>query len=179
MNLSITNIFIFILVTVLIAVFSWNYSIRDKRLHGIPRFFSFESIILLLILNLKEWFSEPFSFIHILSWIFLIFSAVFGLAGWILLKRKGKSEGAFENTTVLVQTGLYQYIRHPLYSSLLLLGTGIMLKDPGLPQIILSIINFISLFITAKVEEKEMLSRFGDEYKKYKKTTRMFIPYIF
>lgn len=179
LNISLMNIIIFLVLTLITAVFSWNYSIRDKRYHGIPRFFSFEAIILLFMLNIQKWFYEPFSFIRILSWIFLICSAVFGLAGFITLKRKGKSKGAFEETTVLVRTGLYRYIRHPLYSSLLFLGTGIMLKEPLLPQIALGICNFVALYFTAKIEEKEMFLRFGNEYTEYKKSTRMFIPYLF
>lgn len=178
-RISIADIVIFSVITIVIAVFSWNYSIKDKRYHGIPRFFAFESIVILIMLNIKYWFYDPFSFLKILSWIFLILSAVFGLAGWMLLKKHGKSKGAFEETTILVKKGLYKHIRHPLYSSLLLLGTGIMLKDSRIPQLILGIINLTSLYITARIEEKEMFLRFGDEYIKYKHKTKMFIPFLF
>jgi protein-S-isoprenylcysteine O-methyltransferase Ste14 len=36
-----------------------------------------------------------------------------------------------------------------------------------------------SLFITCKVEEKEMLKKFGDEYVIYLTKTKMFIPYLY
>ncbi|MCK7540462.1 MAG: hypothetical protein MZV63_61010 [Marinilabiliales bacterium] len=36
----------------------------------------------------------------------------------------------FEKTTELVTSGIYRYIRHPMYSSLLLLAWGIWLKQP-------------------------------------------------
>jgi protein-S-isoprenylcysteine O-methyltransferase Ste14 len=36
-----------------------------------------------------------------------------------------------------------------------------------------------ALFITCKVEEKEMLKKFGDEYKIYLTKTKMFIPYLY
>jgi len=32
------------------------------------------------------------------------------------------------------------------------------------------------LMATAKAEEKENMTRFGDEYSRYRKTTKMFIP---
>ena len=117
--------------TVVIVLFSWVFSIKEKRYHGIARFFSFESIFMLVLLNYKVWFREPFSLFQIISWIMLIASVYPGIAGYILLKRKGRPEKGFENTTVLVNSGIYRYIRHPLYCSLLLLGTGVYVQGSG------------------------------------------------
>lgn len=91
----------------------------------------------------------------------------------------GKAEGSFENTTVLVRSGIYKYIRHPLYCSLLLLGTGIMFKEPGILQIIFGIINAAAVYFTGKIEEKEMKSKFGHQYTNYMNVTKMFIPFLF
>jgi protein-S-isoprenylcysteine O-methyltransferase Ste14 len=165
--------------TILIVVFSWFFSIREKRYHGIARFFAFESIFVLTILNIRVWFKEPFAWHQIISWILLFASIYPGIAGYLLLKRRGKSEKSFENTTDLVKTGIYKFIRHPLYCSLLVLGTGIMFKDPGNLQIICGFINAVAIYFTAKIEEKEMIFRFGDQYREYMKETRMFIPWVF
>ena len=164
--------------TIIIVVFSWFFSIKFKRYHGIARFFAFESIFILVLLNYKIWFSNPFAFNQIVSWLLLISSVYPGIAGYFLLKRKGKSENSFENTTVLVKTGLYRYIRHPLYCSLLLLGSGIMFKDPGVIQVFIGSVNITAISLTALIEEKEMISKFGDEYKSYMMETKMFIPFI-
>lgn len=172
------NFFIFIIFTIAILIFSWFFSIRQKRYHGIARFFAFESILILLILNITVWFKDPFSPAQIASWILLILSAYFGIAGFVLLKRKGRPGKDFENTTVLVKSGIYGYIRHPLYFSLFLLGTGIMFKNLSTISLIAALVNFVSLFITAKVEEKEMTARFGDAYAEYMKETKMFIPFL-
>jgi protein-S-isoprenylcysteine O-methyltransferase Ste14 len=164
--------------TVLIIIFSWFFSIKYKRYHGITRFFAFESVFILFLLNYREWFFNPFSLLHILSWIVLILSAYAGIAGYLLLKREGKSDKNFENTSVLVKSGLYGYIRHPLYFSIFLFGTGVMLKDAGKIQLILGFINLVAIYLTAKIEEKEMITKFGDEYKVYMKESKMFIPFI-
>lgn len=164
--------------TIIIVVFSWFFSIKFKRYHGIARFFAFESIFILVLLNYKLWFSNPCSFTQIVSWLFLISSVYPGIAGYFLLKRRGKSENSFENTTVLVKTGLYKYIRHPLYCSLLLLGTGVMFKDPGIIQVFIGAVNISAISLTALIEEKEMISKFGDEYKSYMMETKMFIPFF-
>jgi protein-S-isoprenylcysteine O-methyltransferase Ste14 len=172
------NIIAVITGTLIIILFSWHYSIRHKRYHGIPRFFSFESIYLLVLLNIRVWFHDPFSLHQVISWIFLILSAYFGLAGYILLKSKGKAAQNFENTTVLVKSGVYKLIRHPLYFSLFLLGTGVMMKDLSIASILLGTVNFIAVFFTALTEEKEMAGKFGEPYMEYMKETKMFIPYL-
>jgi protein-S-isoprenylcysteine O-methyltransferase Ste14 len=164
--------------TILIVLFSWFLSIRYKRYHGITRFFAFESVFILVLQNYRIWFMNPFSPLHIISWVLLIFSIYPVVAGYLLLKRKGKPDSNFENTSVLVKAGIYGYIRHPLYLSIFLLGTGVMLKDPGSVQIVLGIINLIAIYITSKIEEKEMIAKFGEDYRVYMNETKMFIPFI-
>jgi protein-S-isoprenylcysteine O-methyltransferase Ste14 len=173
------NIYVLVAGTVIIIIFSWFYSVKAKRYHGITRFFSFESIFILFMLNYRSWFRDAFSWHQIVSWIFLFSSIYAGIAGFLTLIKHGKAEKNFENTTVLVRSGIYKYIRHPLYCSLLLLGTGILFKVPGTFQVIFGFINIIAIYFTGKIEEKEMIAKFGDQYIDYMKDTRMFIPFIF
>ena len=172
------NYYVLFTGTILLVLFSWFLSIKYKRYHGITRFFAFESVFILVLLNYRIWFMNPFSPLHIISWVLLIFSIYPVIAGYLLLKRKGKPDSNFENTSVLVKAGIYGYIRHPLYFSIFLLGTAVMLKDPGSAQIVLGIINLIAIYFTAKIEEREMITKFGDDYREYMKETKMFIPFI-
>jgi protein-S-isoprenylcysteine O-methyltransferase Ste14 len=164
--------------TAFIILFSWFLSIKYKRYHGIARFFAFESVFVLLLLNYKVWFVSPFSVTQIISWIFLTLSAYIALAGYLVLKRKGKPNINFENTSVLVKSDLYRFIRHPLYLSVFLFGTGVLLKQPGTNQFILGGVNLTAIYLTARIEEKEMIVKFGDEYRNYMKETKMFIPFL-
>lgn len=164
--------------TILIIIFSWFLSIKYKRYHGIARFFAFESVFILVLLNFRVWFINPFSLFQLVSWFLLMLSIYVVVTGYILLKRKGKPDSNFENTSLLVKSGIYGYIRHPLYLSIFLLGTGIMLKDPSPAQLSLGVINLIAIYITARIEENEMIKKFGDDYRVYMKETRMFIPFI-
>src|SRR5665647_446645 len=97
------NYFALITGTILIILFSWFVSIKYKRYHGIARFFAFESIFILVLLNIRVWFFNPFSLLQIISWILLILSAYFAVTGYLLLKRKGKPDSNFENTSMLVR----------------------------------------------------------------------------
>ena len=172
------NYYVLFAGTVLIVLFSWFLSLRYKRYHGIARFFAFESVFILLLLNYRSWFHNPFSPFQLVSWFLLLFSGYVVITGYLLLKRKGKPDSNFENTSLLVKSGIYAYIRHPLYLSIFLLGTGIMLKNPEPVQLVLGAINLIAVYITARIEENEMAVKFGDDYRNYMRETKMFIPFI-
>jgi len=165
--------------TVFIMAFSWFLSIKHGRYHGIARFFAFESVFILVMLNLKVWFNNPLSLIQLVSWILLTSSLYFAIYGFILLRKLGKPQGGnFENTSVIVKIGLYKYIRHPLYLSLLIAGTGVMMKNPEIDLLFLGAVNLVAIWFTARMEEGEMIAKFGDAYREYMKETKMFIPFI-
>jgi protein-S-isoprenylcysteine O-methyltransferase Ste14 len=153
-------------------------SLKDGRSHGFYRFFAFESILGLGILNIEVWFMDPFSPIHILSWLLLLASLYLAIHGFKILREKGNPKGSLEATTLLVTSGPYRYIRHPLYASLLYFGLGVFLKAPSLPSGVLAVFACGFLYLTARVEEKENLVKFGDEYAQYMSRTKLFIPLI-
>ncbi|MFH0990447.1 MAG: isoprenylcysteine carboxylmethyltransferase family protein [bacterium] len=173
------ELILFILGTIFLVVFSWKFSVKAGRYHGIYRFFGFESILALLLLNYKSWLSDPASIHQILSVILLTISLFAAIAAFYFFLRLGKSEGQLENTTKLVKIGIYKFIRHPMYASLMLLGTGIFLKSIDLTTTLIAGVNIFALFLTAKKEEKEMVAKFGFEYESYMKRTKMFLPYLF
>ena len=84
-----------------------------------------------------------------------------------------------EKTTRLITEGTYKFIRHPLYSSLLLLAWGTFFKTPSWRDLDLALADSAFLYITAKIEEQENLSYFGPPYEEYMGKTKMFIPFIF
>ncbi|MGA3287852.1 MAG: isoprenylcysteine carboxylmethyltransferase family protein [Bacteroidota bacterium] len=172
------SLVLFVIGTMGISIFTLQFSIKKKRSHGIPRFFAFESILLLVLLNAPVWFDQPLVWNQLISWILLLVSIVFAVLGFLLLRLIGKPQGDFENTSKLVTVGLYSFIRHPLYASLLFLGTGIFLKDISIITALLAFVNFVALIATAKREEKEMVEKFGNEYITYMQKTRMFIPFV-
>jgi protein-S-isoprenylcysteine O-methyltransferase Ste14 len=146
--------------------------------HGFYRFFAFEAIYLLILLNLDYWFVDPFAPVQIVSWVLLLASIALALHGFYLLRIVGKPAGSFENTQQLVTVGAYQYIRHPLYTSLLLVALGAFLKEVSLLGVVLVLITLGCLIATGKVEEAENTRRFGAAYVAYMRKTRMFMPFV-
>jgi protein-S-isoprenylcysteine O-methyltransferase Ste14 len=162
-------------------------SLINPSSHGFPRFIAFEGILGLVVLNAPAWFFKPFSLAQIISWVLLVGSALLAIHAFWTLRKYGKpdrfiedsSRLAFEKTTRLVTQGPYQFIRHPLYASLLCLAGGIFLKQISLLSITLIILVSLTLFLTAVYEEKENLLIFGEEYASYMQHTRRFIPFLF
>ena len=166
---------VFTILSILLLTFTLS---RPHR-HRFYRFFAFESLLGLVLLNTDTWFRDPFSSIHLFSWIFLASSLVLAIHGFRLLNIDGSPEGDIEDTTQLVTTGAYRYIRHPLYCSLLLGGVGAFLKGPSLLGFLLLIILLAFVYATARVEERDNLKRFGSAYRSYMDKTKMYIPFLF
>lgn len=166
----------FLIGSIIIILFSWRISLKERRYHAIPRFFVFEGLLLLGLLQADVWFKDPLAPRQIISWILLTLSIVYVIGAFKLYFRHTKADLNFENSTQLVTSGFYKYIRHPMYASLLILGWGMFLKEISPLTISVIIIITIAVYLTCKVEEREMIKRFGEEYKVYMTKTRMWIP---
>jgi protein-S-isoprenylcysteine O-methyltransferase Ste14 len=140
----------------------------------------------MLISNIRYWFTDPFSWHQIISWILLIGAVYpvldglyrFKAAGRINRGRNDPTLFGFEHTTNLITSGVYRFIRHPMYASLLYLTWGIALKKPALLILIYAAVTTILLYLTVRVEERENLAYFGDDYRRYMKHTKRFVPWL-
>ena len=154
-------------------------SLRQPGSHGFYRFFAWEIILGAFVLNLRGWFVQPLAWHQIISWILLIASLILIIYGVILLRMVGKPTDELEATTQLVTKGIYHFIRHPLYASLLYLAWGLFFKSPSLLDGCLAVVTTAFLYATARADEKECILKFGEKYNNYMKKTRMFIPLVF
>ena len=155
--------------------------------HGFYRFFAWEAILGLIALNHRIWGMEPFSPHQMTSWLLMLTSIALVIVGVTTLKRQGapsaqRDDGSFyefEKTTQLVTHGIFAYIRHPMYASLLALAWGAYFQDPSLIGTLIAGIASISLWLTAVTDEKECLAYFGQPYADYMRRSKRFIPYLF
>lgn len=178
---------VFAVVSLLLVAISWK-SLHDPRSHGFYRFFAWEAILGLFLINISFWFYQPFAWNQLIAWSLSLLSLVPLGFGVHSLRTRGKPAKqreddptllSFEKTTTLVTSGIYHYIRHPLYSSLFLLTWGICFKSLSLPGALLAILATFFLLATAKADETECTRFFGVPYQDYMKQTKMFVPYIF
>lgn len=163
-------------------------SLRAPGSHGFYRFFAWEFILALVLLNIPVWFRDPFTWHQVISWVLLFVCFVplaFGVRTLITRGRPVEHREddasllAFEKTSTLVTTGIYHYIRHPLYSSLLIVAWGVFFKDPSWLGGLLTLAATLALIATAKADEAECIRFFGPAYQRYMERTRMFVPFLF
>jgi protein-S-isoprenylcysteine O-methyltransferase Ste14 len=78
----------------------------------------------------------------------------------------------------LIERGPYAYIRHPIYSGMILLELGVTLWFGSPGWVLLFVIIVMGATMKAMQEEKFLTKHFPEAYPEYKKRTKMFIPYV-
>ncbi len=77
----------------------------------------------------------------------------------------------------LVVAGLYSRVRHPQYTGFMLVLIGFLIQWPTIITLVMFPFLVYMYYRLALREEKEMIERFGDEYREYMRRTRMFLPF--
>lgn len=80
----------------------------------------------------------------------------------------------------LITEGIFKYIRHPHYTSLLIIGFGLAFFFNSIAALLIAIIAIPIMIISIIDEEKLLIKQYGEEYIVFmKKTPWKIIPYIF
>lgn len=79
----------------------------------------------------------------------------------------------------LIQTGIYKYIRHPIYFAAFIEVIGYELIANSWLVVVFSMVIFWVIYKHILKEEKLLEFKFKEEFKNYKAKTKMFIPFIF
>jgi len=77
----------------------------------------------------------------------------------------------------LVTSGPYRFVRHPIYTGLILAFIGSALVN-GFTWVIIFVIFTIVLLFRIPKEEGYMMQLFPDRYPEYKKRTKALIPFV-
>ncbi len=107
------------------------------------------------------------TFVHLISNVMVIAGFWIMWKGWRLVHgAKGK----------LVTEGPYAYVRHPQYSGLFLVMTGMLIQWPTIITAVMFPVLIYAYYRLSKREEREIIILFSDEYKSYIEKTPIFIP---
>jgi protein-S-isoprenylcysteine O-methyltransferase Ste14 len=103
------------------------------------------------------------------------------LAVWARIKLAGNWSGTvtLKKGHEIVRTGPYRWIRHPIYSGLLIgfLGSAIALGElRGLIAVLLAAVAF---WRRIRLEERRLGEHFGEAYAEYRRTSWALIPFVF
>lgn len=78
----------------------------------------------------------------------------------------------------LVRTGPYRWVRHPIYTGMLIGLLGTMVAFDEWRALLALVIVFGSIWFKLKREERWMLETFGDAYADYRRHSRALIPFL-
>ena len=125
----------------------------------------------------------PNLFSSVIIQILSIICSILGLT-IAILARKELAENwsgsvTFKKNHELITKGVYHYMRHPIYTGVLLMiiASGLLIGTIG------AVVGFVIIFLTFwfkfKQEEELMTKHFSKEYPHYKKKVKALIPYLF
>ena len=152
---------VFYKISVIIAYFFILEGINNKQL-GYLNFSVIPSVTFTITLGL---------IITILGLVIAIWARVSLGTNW-------SGNITFKENHKLVKKGPYKFVRHPIYTGILLMSLGTVISIGTLASVIGLAILFISFWIKLKQEEKLMIEHFKKDYIYYKKATRALIPYL-
>jgi len=148
MKLKTKDFFFVVIQFVLFIIYLFNFSFLKFSL---PKFFNWFSIIIAII------------------GCFIILIAMLQL---------NKNLSPFptpKSNSQLIKTGLYKYIRHPIYTGILFLLFGYGIYMNSLFKIIIAFVLLLLFYFKTSYEEQRLIQKFTD-YSEYKKTAGSFFP---
>jgi protein-S-isoprenylcysteine O-methyltransferase Ste14 len=104
-----------------------------------------------------------------------------GLGVWAILTMRNGKFSVFPEPKIgapLIENGPYQFIRHPMYTALLLVCASMTLAQPTLVNGLVFGLLLINQLIKLNYEEGLLKARFV-EYEDYMKRTKKLIPYLY
>ena len=88
------------------------------------------------------------------------------------------SDVTFKQGHELVKAGPYRFVRHPIYTGLLLMCLGSALDIGRLRGWLGLVLVFVGFWIKLKQEETLMLQHFPDDYPAYRKQVKALVPFV-
>ncbi len=100
------------------------------------------------------------------------------ISGYLAVTTMSIVFGEVREIPVVIRSGAYKYSRHPMYFSEVLLYLGLLIISMSIAAALVWIGAIVFLTYMCRHEEKLLLERFGDDYRKYMQEVPMWIPKI-
>jgi protein-S-isoprenylcysteine O-methyltransferase Ste14 len=133
--------------------------------------------------SLPDWFNQPVFTVTLPIALAGFGLAVCGIAFsiWarLILGENWSSSPSIKQDHALIVTGPYRFVRHPIYTGLLIALLGSALQH-GLVRSFLAVLTCsVGLYLKVSVEEQFMIQRFGEAYLRYRRSVSALVPYVF
>jgi protein-S-isoprenylcysteine O-methyltransferase Ste14 len=148
-------------------------SSRGRSLPGLT------AIVVVILLRVFRGSAPTVSSVAVQAVGLAVLVAGLGLAVWarIYLGRNWGMPMAEKDEPELVTSGPYRFVRHPIYSGLLLGMLGTALATTPYWLIAMGVVGAYFIY-SARVEERLMTATFPETYPGYRARTKMLIPFV-
>lgn len=111
----------------------------------------------------------------------ILTAAGLGFTVWARMHLAGNWSGSvtLKHDHTLVRDGPYRYVRHPIYTGILLAMTGSAIARDEWRGVLAVALAFVALWRKLGLEERWLTETFGEEYARYRQEVRALIPFVF
>jgi protein-S-isoprenylcysteine O-methyltransferase Ste14 len=128
--------------------------------------------------GLPQW-GAPWSVVSLIAGLALgMVGGLLALAGLINLGNNLTALPHPKDDAVLVRSGAYALVRHPIYSGLVLAAFALALVTSSPAAIVYATILLVFFDVKSRREERWLVERYGD-YAAYQKRVRKLIPFVY
>ena len=123
----------------------------------------FISIIILGLTDFDNFIlkNAGIAYLQYTSIIFFMVGGFFIVYSFVCLKRIGKPAEGLENTTRMINKGIFKIIRHPLYLGLSFFTIGFLFVYQAIALIVIGFIAVVLFYIASRVEDNYNIKKFG------------------
>ena len=141
--------------------------------------YSYLLVVLQLVFVMELWLYNASFYAQIIPLLVFCFGLGFGI--YTLMHNPLNNFNIIpeiRENAVLITSGAYKYIRHPMYFSLLCMMAGVLIASVNFVTLGLFGLLIVTLVLKAKKEEK-LWSQHSPEYQAYMRRTKSIIPFVF
>jgi protein-S-isoprenylcysteine O-methyltransferase Ste14 len=145
-----------------------------------PKFALLSVLYGTIILFLHYYFFSTLTFTLISRWVNIILGSILICIGFYLFISSAITVHKHINKEKLCTTGVYAYMRHPLYASwIVLIIPGIVLIIGSIVAISGPIFMYIIFRIFINEEDRYLKEKFGNHYLQYEKEVNAVFPKMY
>jgi methanethiol S-methyltransferase len=151
--------------------------------------FIYTVLAVLTLIPMLLWYAQLEGALLISSKILQIFGVMVMVVGGLLLRLAFKSYNLkifmgldfseeSDSNEPLVVSGMYRYVRHPLYFALIVLFVGYAMWVPDVRTFVLVGGMLFYIVVGSILEERKLTQRYGEAYQAYCRKTKRWIPFV-
>ncbi|MBK5191347.1 MAG: isoprenylcysteine carboxylmethyltransferase family protein [Methanosarcinales archaeon] len=109
----------------------------------------------------------------------ILFSLPFLILAFLLARSGLKAVfGEQREELVLIRSGVFSIVRHPIYLGAILLYLGFIIISLSIISFCIWLVIILFYYVISRYEEKLLIDKLGSQYEEYMNEVPMFIPRI-